>query len=747
MGADPGRPNIVVVVLDDVGFAQLGCYGASIETPSIDRIAAEGLRCTNFHTPGICSSTRASILTGRNHHAVGIGTVIDFSNGDPGYTGRLPRDARTLAEVLGDVGYATFCVGKWHLAAPGEQSPEGPFDTWPLGRGFDRYYGFLGGATSQWEPDLIEDERRVAPPRTPSEGYHLSADLVDRAIAMTDDARRASPEHPYFLWLAFGAGHDPHHVAREYVRHYEGRFDHGWDEERERVLARQVASGLLPPATELPPRNPGMPAWRDLDPVTQRVFCRLQEVFAGFMTHTDEQIGRLVDHLRSVGDLDRTLFMVVSDNGASAEGGTNGLLGIESPMSVVRLMTEAAAEGGLPHRVVAPMLFDDEGYPGYVAERAHDMVDHLDDMGGPGTHCHYPQGWAATGNTPFRRYKGNLHYGGVRDPLIVRMPGPAQDPGGLRNQFHHAVDLYPTILAVAGVPVTTATAGARRVDGVDMAGSLADSAAMSNRRSQYFAIYGHRGMYEDGWKAVTFHDRGSDYDADVWELYDTVADPTEARDLAAQHPEKVAALVGRWFEEADANQVLPLDDYPFLDIRFSPGPRSLYDYPEVRSISDRARPDLFTTSFRIAVDVRVGPESQGVLLANGAGGAGQVLYVRDHRLVFEWHGGGHRTEVAAPFEVRTAECTVEVHVDRLERTLALVVDGTTVTSEGGVTFPATPSVGTMDLGLDPDPHISSGYDGDFPFDGVITRVRIVTDDVAALDADGEQILRVALREQ
>ena len=673
--------------------------------------------------------------------------VIDFANGNPGYTGRLPRDARTLAEVLGDAGYTTLCLGKWHLAAPGEQSPAGPFDTWPLGRGFDRYYGFLGGATSQWAPELIEDEHPVPPPRTPAEGYHLSEDLVDRAIAMTDHARRESPDRPYFLWLAFGAGHDPHHVAREYVRHYEGRFDHGWDEERDRVFARQVASGLLPPTTVLPPRNPGMPAWSDLDLDTRRVFARLHEVFAGFMTHTDEQIGRLADHLRAVGDLDRTLVMVVSDNGASAEGGSEGLLGLESPMYVVRLVMEAAAEGTLPDRVVSPMLFDEEGYPGYVAERAHDMLDHLDEMGGPGTHCHYPQGWAAAGNTPFRRYKGNVHYGGVRDPLIVRMPGLVPDPGGVRAQFHHAVDLYPTVLAAAGVPVTAASAGVRRVDGVDMTGSLADADAVPNRRSQYFAMYGHRGMYEDGWKAVTFHDRGDDYDADVWELYDTVADPSEADDLAARHPEKVAALVARWYEEAESNQVLPLDDYPFLDIRLSPGPRSLYAYPEVRSITGRARPDLYTTSFRIVADLRVDAHSRGVLLANGERDAGQVLYVRDHRLVFEWHGVDRTVEVTGALELRTGAITVEVLVDRPRGTVTLVADGTTVGAAQVDAFPETPELGTLDLGRDPRPRVSRTYDDDFAFDGVITRVRIVTDGLDALVADGEQILRTATREQ
>ena len=740
-------PNVAVVVLDDVGFAQFGCYGGSIETPAIDALAADGLRYTNFHTTGICSSTRASLLVGRNHHAVGIGTVIDFSNGDAGYTGRLPRDARTLAEVLRDEGYGTFCVGKWHLAPPGEQSAAGPFGSWPLGRGFDRYYGFLGGATSQWEPDLCEDNHPIRPPRTPAEGYHLSEDLVDQAIGMLMNHGRAIDPRPWFLWLAFGAGHDPHHVARAHVDHYRGRFDHGWDAERELVFARQRATGVVPPEAVLPPLNHGTRAWADLDDDRRRLFARMQEVYAGFMTHTDMQIGRLVEHLRSSGDLDNTLLVVVSDNGASAEGGADGLVGVSNPMFVTRLVAEAAVTDGMPDRVVAPMRFDEEGYPVYLAEEVADMLEHLDAMGGPGTHGHYPQGWATAGNTPFRRYKGNMHYGGTKDPLVVRYPRLVGDRGGIRTQFHHAVDLYTTVLAVAGVDATAARVGGRELDGVDMTYSFADADAPSTRTTQYFAMYGHRGMYHDGWKAVTFHERGADYADDVWELYDTVSDPTESHDLAAVHPERLAELVNLWDVEAERNHVLPLDDYPFLDIRFSPGPRSLYEYPEVRAIAGRVRPDLFTTSFRVRADVLVGPDARGVLLANGTRESGQVLYVREGCLVFEWSSGERRVRLAGGPTLPVGDVELGVAVDRSAGRVRLVVDGADVASGDLPDGLGTDQRGTMDLGHDPQPRVSDAYTDDFGFTGVLKRVRVTTEDATVFDANGEHIYRTALREQ
>ena len=429
----------------------------------------------------------------------------------------------------------------------------------------------------------------------------------------------------------------------------------------------------------------------------------MQEVFAGFMTHTDLQIGRLVDHLRDAGELDRTLVMVVSDNGASAEGGANGLVGVASPMHVRRLVEEAAATDRVPDRVVTPMLFDDEGYPVYLAEEVAEMIEHLEEMGGPGTHGHYPQGWATAGNTPFRRYKGNMHFGGTKDPLVVRWPSVITDPGGLRTQFHHAIDLYPTVLAAAGVDATPEHVGSRRLDGVDMTYTFTDADTSSRRPSQYFAMYGHRGMYHDGWKVVTFHDRGTDYDDDVWELYDTVADPCEAHDLSTELPEKVRELVARWYEEAERNDVLPLDDYPFLDIRFSPGPRSLYDYPEVHAIAGRVRPDLFTTSFRLLAEIRADADAQGVLVANGTGAAGQVLYIADGRLVFEWHGDDGRVELRTSRPIPTGDLTVGVTVDRSRGRMALLVDDHEVASGdiGGAIGPD--AVGTMDLGQDPEP--------------------------------------------
>ncbi|HEX8803602.1 MAG TPA: arylsulfatase, partial [Acidimicrobiales bacterium] len=434
-----GAPNVVVVLLDDTGFAHLGPYGSDVETPTVDRLAAEGLRYTRFHVTALCSPSRASLLTGRNHHAVGMGFLCDMPTGFPGYTTRLPRSAATLARILRDAGYSTLAVGKWHLTPRGDRTASGPFDTWPLGVGFERYYGFLHGDANHWTPTLVADNHYVEPPRRPEDGYHLSEDLVDTALRFVVDQQHATPGKPFLLYLAPGATHAPHHVAPGWADRYRGRFDDGWERARERAFARQVGASILPEGTTLPPRPPWIQAWDDLPADERRLYARFQEVFAGFLTHLDAQLGRLVAGLEELGVLDDTLVVLLSDNGASAEGGRVGTVN--------------------EHRF---------GF-GYAEDLAENLAA-IDDLGGWRSYNHYPWGWAWAGNAPFRLWKRYTWLGGTRAPLVVRYPREVADPGGLRRQFCHVVDLFPTILDACGVPAPEVVDGVAQqpVDGASL---------------------------------------------------------------------------------------------------------------------------------------------------------------------------------------------------------------------------------------------------------------------------------------
>ncbi|MEZ5258896.1 MAG: arylsulfatase [Ilumatobacteraceae bacterium] len=420
----PGEqaPNVVVVVLDDTGFAQLGCYGSDIDTPVMDGLAANGVQFTNFHVTPLCSPTRASLLTGRSQHAVGMRSVSNFATGFPHQLGHISNHAATLAEVLHEQGYATFCAGKWHLAPMDQCSAAGPFDQWPLARGFDRFYGFLEGETDQFHPQLVCDNHPVDPPATPEEGYHLSEDLVDRLLGMIADSIGIRPDRPFFGYLPFGATHAPHQAPPEYLAKYRGRFDEGWDVVRERWFRRQQELGVIPPGTKLAPRNPGVDAWDTLPENQRRLAARLQEAFAAFLDHTDVQLGRFVDGLRRMGVLDNTLLIVMADNGASQEGG--------------------------PFGVMHEMKFFN-----FILETPDEAVGRIDDIGGPHSHTNYPWGWAQCGNTPFKWYKQNTHEGGVHVPMILHWPAGIDEPqrGAKRDQFVNVADIAPTIYELLGV--------------------------------------------------------------------------------------------------------------------------------------------------------------------------------------------------------------------------------------------------------------------------------------------------------
>ena len=526
-----GTPNVVYCVFDDVGFSDFGCYGSEIDTPNIDRLAAGGLRYTNFHTTALCSPTRASLLTGRNHHAVGMGTLANYDLGFDGYRGSISRSAALLPEILREAGWNSFAVGKWHLTPMHHTGPAGPFYQWPTQRGFDRFYGFMDGAMNHWEPFVTEDNHHVAAPDTP--GYHLSTDIIDRAIRMVSDQQSVAPEKPFFLYLAFGAGHSPHHVPKVMIDDYVAVFEKGWDATRTERLERQKAMGLVAESTELPPRNPGVPVWDELSEGEQRLFVRFQAAFAAMVTHTDREIGRLIDTLEQIGALTNTIFVVMSDNGASQEGSQAGTL----------------HQGRYFER--APMTLEQS-------------IDLVDEIGETQWFNNYPLGWAMAGNTPCKFYKQNTHGGGVRDPLIIHWPDglPDDAAGTIRHQFHHVSDLTPTVLDVLRMPLPATVNGVEQMalHGTPMTYTFADADAPTRKPVQYFEMLGHRGIVAGGWKAVTVHDPRALLDDDTWELYHLDEDFAELHDLADSEPAILNGLVEQWWGQAAANRVLPVDE-------------------------------------------------------------------------------------------------------------------------------------------------------------------------------------------
>ena len=618
-----------MIVLDDVGFADLGCYGSDVDTPNIDALAGGGLRFNGFHTTTLCSPSRACLLTGRNHHSVGMSMVAEWDTGYPNSRSRITPSAATIAELLRDAGYATFAVGKWHLAPPHEITQAGPFHNWPLGKGFDRFYGFLGGYTDQFHPELVQDNTIITPPARPEDGYHLSEDLVDHAISFLTDHVGLAADRRFFLYLPFGACHWPLQVPADYVEKYRGRYDAGWDEMRAERFARQREMGIVPDSAGLPPLNDHVHPWDSLGDDERRVAARLQETYAGFLDHTDTQIGRVVVFLESNGLRDDTVIVLLSDNGASQEGGAHGYLHFSRMFN------------GMP--------------PDQQA-----ALDRIDEIGGPTVQPAYPLGWAQVSNTPLRRYKGNTHGGGIRDPLIVSMPGRA-DSGEIREQFHHVIDIAPTLLELAGVPVPEQFRGVQQMPmhGVSMLGSIASSDAAPVRTAQHFEMGGHRAIYADGWKAVTYHPPYSPFDDDRWELFHLDEDFSELRDLADEEPEQLAALVERWWAAAREYGVLPLDDRMVerLTAVGPPGsPRRLDRFVFLEGttrIPPIGAPALVGRSYTITAHVeRAG---DGVVVANGGVGGGFVVYVADGHLVYEYDHAGDRTRIVSdPTRCRSA---------------------------------------------------------------------------------------------
>jgi len=702
-GAD--APNVVIILLDDTGFSHFGCYGSDLSTPAIDRLAAGGLRYTNFHVTPLCSPTRAALLTGRNHHAVGMRSISNFDSGYPHMRGSVSRHAATMAEVLRDEGYATFAVGKWHLCPMADASAAGPYDQWPLQRGFDRFYGFLEGETDQFHPELVYDNHAVDPPAGPDQGYHLSEDLVDHAIGFIHDARSIRPDRPFFTYLAFGAMHAPHQAPAAYLEKYRGRFDDGWDAARDRWFARQQALGLLPEATELAPRNPGVEAWDSLPVNQKRLAARLQEAFAAFLDHTDQQIGRFVAALENLGQLDNTLFLLLSDNGASQEGG---------PFGVMHEMK----------------------YFNFLVETPDEAVERLDDIGGPHSHANYPWGWAQAGNTPFKWYKQNTHEGGVHVPLIVHWPDRIGAAGQVRDQFHHVNDLAPTVYEALGIEPPAVYRGFEQmpVSGVPLTYTFDQADAPTRKHVQYYEMMGHRAIYSDGWKAVTRHQPGVPFDDDRWELYHLAEDRSECHDLAAERPDRVAELVDLWWAEAEDQGVLPLDDRT-IELFFtryrdnSPHPTSRHYtyYPPMSPLPSQVAPALGGPGWDLSATIDRPRGAAGVLYATGTENSGLSVFVQDDRLVFDYNcfGDHHIVESDTPVPVGPSVIGVRFRREGAGGQATLLIDDA---PSGRLPIPFAmtlmSSVGPS-IGYDHGSPVSQRYAAPFPFGGAIRRLDIV----------------------
>ena len=704
-------PNVVIVLMDDTGFAQFGCYGSDIDTPNVDALAAGGLQFTNFHVTPLCSPTRAALLTGRSQHAVGMRGVSNWRTGFPHQLGHITNSAATIAEVLKAEGYATFCTGKWHLAPTQDISAAGPFDQWPLARGFDRFYGFLEGETDQFHPELVRDNSHIDQPATPEDGYHVSEDLIDQMLQMINDSKGIRPDRPFFAYVPFGATHAPHQAPQEYLDKYRGRYDEGWDVIRQRWYERQVELGVIEASTPLAPRNPGVDAWDDLPENQKRLACRLQEAFAAFLDHTDDQIGRLVDGLRQMGELDNTIVVVLADNGASQEGG--------------------------PFGVMHEMKF----FNG-ILESPDEAVARIDDIGGPHSHTNYPWGWAQAGNSPFRWYKQNTHEGGVHVPMIMHWPeGVGADQAGTkRSQFVNVSDITPTIYELLGVTAPKVFRGIDQmpVTGHPFTAALADPNAPATNTLQYFENGGSRALVAelDGawWKAVTKHNPGDDFDTEPWELYQLSADPSECNDLAQSHPERLEELVGLWWSEAERHGVLPLDDRGFelfAAHRSDHSPHRLdrtYRYrPPMSPISSQPSASMGGFSFDLTARVTYAEGDEGVIWATGNENSGGSVFVQDGRLVIDYNAFNDHTIVESEIPVPIGDVSLNVHLERDSRTAGWVevsIDGQAC---GRAAIPfymrMVSSVGSS-LGRDHGSAVSARYTAPFAFTGTLHDVTI-----------------------
>ncbi|NJN70956.1 MAG: arylsulfatase, partial [Nitrospira sp.] len=585
-----------------------GCLRWADRTPNLDELAAGGLRYNNFHTTALCSPSRGALLTGRNHHSIGLAAITEAAAGYPGSYGSIPKSAATIAEILKQNGYNTMAFGKWHLTPYTAYTSAGPFDRWPLGMGFERYYGFLGGETDQWSPLLVRDNSLLQSEFP--EGYHVTEDLVDQTITYIRDQQQANTGRPFFAYLALGAAHAPLHAPKEYIEKYHGKFDQGWDQVRQETFERQKKMGIISPDTVLPPTNPGIQAWADLNETQRKVYCRLQETFAGFLDHADHHLGRLFTTLEEMGISDDTLIILVSDNGASQEGLRDGTANTDR-------------------------------YRNYFPDTVEEMIGKLDEMGGPSTDPHYPMGWAMAGNSPLKRWKQDTHAGGNTDPFILSWPAKIKDTGSVRRQYHHVIDVVPTLLEVTTLPAPTSVNGVKQqpMPGVSMAYTFDEADAPTQKKVQYYEMLGSRAIWADGWTAVTWHKKGTSWDEDKWELYHTDVDFSQANDLAAANPAKLKELQDLWWVEAEKYNVLPLDDRRYERVADPTRPvaamkKDVYTfYPATSIVHPLAAPQLLGKDHTVTAHVNLSDTgAEGVLACSGGEFGGWSLFVKEGKL-------------------------------------------------------------------------------------------------------------------
>lgn len=662
-----GKPNVMYILLDDTGFGDLGCYGSMIETPNIDALAADGLRYSDFHVNAMCSPTRASLLSGCNHHTTGMGYIADIDMGFPSLKGQVGHECGFISETLQMNGYATFAVGKWHLVSPEYSTHAGPFDQWPCGRGFDRYYGFLPAEITQYYPVLVNGNEFVQQPRRADEGYHFSEDMADRTIRYIGQLKSCRPDKPFFAYVAFGAHHSPHHAPKKYVDMYRGRFDAGWDACREEILRRQKELGLIGPDVEPAPNDDLVGDWNSRTDEEKKVLARYMEVYAGYVTHTDAQIGRIIDYLKKIGQYDNTLIVFLSDNGASPEGGRWGIKNCMYRVFMEKDAPEMAA------------------------------LQEAEDFGSPDAGTHYPTAWAHVSNTPFRMYKTWNYSGGMRVPCVISYPNLIQKGGEIRRQYHHVVDINATVLDILGIEQPKEIKGVPQIEkpGISMKYTFDDPEAPRRRHVQYYELMGNRGLWCDGWMAVADHTKNPtfDFSKDQWELYNTDEDPTELCDLAEKYPEKLNELKDMWWYEAGKFGALPMIESlmkkregfvskDFMKPNPNLQPKHMCFYREFDMGPGLKIQNQSYTS-KVYMDYHAGDE--GVLYACGDNMGGYALYVEDGRLKlhYDWVSfAKYRLESSAPLPEGELVVGVDFKkTDDFNGICSLVINGEPVAQE------------------------------------------------------------------
>lgn len=650
--APESAPNVVIVLIDDVGFGATTTFGGPINTPTLDKLAAQGLRYNNFHTTALCSPTRNALKTGRNHHTTNTGSIMETATAFPGNTGQIPNSVAPLAEMLRLNGYSTGAFGKWHETAAWETSVSGPYDRWPTHQGFDKFYGFIGGETDQWYPLVYDGVTRVTPPE--KEGYHFTDDMTDQAIGWVKAQQSMTPDKPFFMYFATGAVHAPHHVPKEWADKYKGKFDKGWDQVREETVARQKTAGVIPASTQLAPRPSDLSAWSDLPADHRRLFARQAEVFAGFMEHTDHNVGRLIEALKDIGELDNTLlFYIAGDNGTSAEGGFVG-------------------------------MYNEMTYFNQVTEKVEDLLPRMDEWGGPYTFPHMAAGWAVAFDAPFSWTKQVASdFGGTRNGMVVHWPNGIQQSGGLRSQFSHVIDIAPTILEAATLPEPKSVNGTKQtpIEGTSLLYSFNNANAKEQHTTQYFEMFGNRAIYDNGWFARTLHrapwqtGKQKPLESDVWELYNVKEDFSLVNNLAANNQKKLDQMQKLFMKEAEKYNVLPIDDRTVERVNPALAGRpdligdrtSLTLYDGMNGILENTFINVKNKSKFITAEVDI-PQggAQGVILAQGGRFGGWSLYMKEGRPIYTYNFLGlERYTIAAdkPVPAGPAVVKLDFHYD------------------------------------------------------------------------------------